>query len=207
MGAGPKQKPQAKEWGHGENGNLFIKCRERGPWFDLTLSCRCRQVLDYIIADPLEIPHGGELESRGVPVCSWRSDSGARARKIDEGKKQGETTAAYDLTLSPPSERCAPLSERWNRLARISLNFTLECVAESLRLRAAVSVRDEFATLLQTLLVEIEISVSRQRARKTKEERKKTKQKKKQQQQQQQNKKKRRKETKKERKKRNQSLI
>ena len=207
MGAGPKQNPQAKEWGHGENGNLFIKCRERGPWFDLTLSCRCRQVLDYIIADPLEIPHGGELESRGVPVCSWRSDSGARARKIDEGKKQGETTAAYDLTLSPPSERCAPLSERWNRLARISLNFTLECVAESLRLRAAVSVRDEFATLLQTLLVEIEISVSRQRARKTKEERKKTKQKKKQQQQQQQNKKKRRKETKKERKKRNQSLI
>ena len=207
MGAGPKQKPQAKEWGHGENGNLFIKCRERGPWFDLTLSCRCRQVLDYIIAEPLEIPHGGELESRGVPVCSWRSDSGARARKIDEGKKQGETTAAYDLTRSPPSERCAPLSERWNRLARISLNFTLECVAESLRLRAAVSVRDEFATLLQTLLVEIEIFVSRQRARKTKEERKKTKQKKKQQQQQQQNKKKRRKETKKERKKRNQSLV
>ena len=41
-----------------------------------------------IIAEPLEIPHGGELESRGVPVCSWRSDSGARARKIDEGKKQ-----------------------------------------------------------------------------------------------------------------------
>ena len=145
----------------------------------MTLSCRCRQVLDYIIADPLEIPHGGELEFRGVPVCSWRSDSGARARKIDEGKKQGETTAAYDLTRSPPSERCAPLSERWNRLARISLNFTLECVAESLRLRAAVSVRDEFSTLLQTLLVEIEIFVSRQRARKTKEERKKTKQKKK----------------------------
>ena len=207
MGAGRKQKPQAKEWGHGENGNLFIKCRERGPWFDLTLSCRCRQVLDYIIAEPLEIPHGGELESRGVPVCSWRSDSGARARKIDEGKKQGETTAAYDLTRSPPSERCAPLSERWNRLARTSLNFTLECVAESLRLRAAVSVRDEFATLLQTLLVEIEIFVSRQRARKTKEERKKTKQKKQQQQQQNKKKKEEKKLRKKERKKRNQSLI
>ena len=145
-----------------------------------------------IIAGPLEIPHGGELESRGVPVCSWRSDSGARVRKIDEGKKQGETIAAYDLTRSPPSERCAPLSERWNRLARISLNFTLGCVVESLRCRAAVSVRDEFATLFQTLLVEIEIFLSRQRARKTKEERKE---------------KKKRKKEKKERKKRNQSLI
>ena len=68
------------------------------------------------------------------------SDSGVRARKIDEEKKK-ETIAAHDLTRSPPSKRCAPLAERWNRLARTSLNFTLGCVAESLRLRGSLRQR------------------------------------------------------------------